>query len=249
MSAGVPIKTGVSGIAMGLIQEGDKYVVLSDILGDEDHLGDMDFKVAGTKQGITALQMDIKVLGLDLGIMREAIDQAREGQLHILGVMNEVLPEAKQQLSENAPQMITIKINPDKIRDVIGRGGATIRDLTERLGVSIDIDDNGTVKVCAQNGEQAQAAKAEIETLTAEVEIGKIYESKVVKVLDFGAFVSLIPGQDGFLHISQVKNERVEDIHQVLKEGDTIRVLATELDKQGRIKVSARALLTEEDNA
>jgi polyribonucleotide nucleotidyltransferase len=247
MQAGVPIKTGVSGIAMGLIQDGDKHVILSDILGDEDHLGDMDFKVAGSSEGITALQMDIKTVGLDLGIMRTAIDQARSGQLHILDIMNNVLAEAKTDLAQNAPRVITIKINPDKIRDVIGRGGATIRDLTERHGASIDIADDGIIKVCAQDGPQAEAVKKEIEQLTAEVEIGKVYHSKVVKVLDFGAFVSLIPGQDGFLHISQVKKERIEDLHQVLKEGDSIRVVATEFDKQGRIKVSARALLEQEE--
>src|SRR5690606_9756751 len=210
MDAGVPIKEPVAGVAMGLIKEGDDYVVLTDILGDEDHLGDMDFKVAGTKDGVTALQMDIKIEGITREIMAKALDQAREGRLHILGEMNKVLSRPREQMSDWAPSIITIKIDPEKIRDVIGKGGAVIRAITEETGATIDIENDGTVKIASVDAASGRAARERIELITAEVEVGRVYEGKVVRLMDFGAFVAILPGKDGLVHISQISNERVE---------------------------------------
>jgi len=246
MDAGAPVKDHVAGIAMGLIKEGNRFAVLTDILGDEDHLGDMDFKVAGTANGITALQMDIKIQGITKEIMQVALAQAREGRMHILGIMRESMGEARGQLSAFAPRMITMKINPEKIRDVIGKGGATIRALTEETGASIDIGDDGTITIASVDASAGEAAKARIEAITAEVEVGGIYEGTVLKLLDFGAIVSVLPGKDGLLHISQIANERVNAVADYLKEGQQVRVKVLEADEKGRLRLSMKALLSAE---
>ncbi|WP_028302938.1 polyribonucleotide nucleotidyltransferase [Oceanospirillum maris] len=248
MDAGVPIKAPVAGIAMGLVKEGEGFAVLTDILGDEDHLGDMDFKVAGTAEGITALQMDIKIEGINEEIMEVALQRANKARLHILGEMNKVISEGRQDLSENAPAMTTIKIDPEKIRDVIGKGGATIRSLCERTGASIDIDDSGLVKIYAENKAQAQMAIDEVAGITAEAEIGAIYKGKVVRLADFGAFVNFLPGQDGLVHISQIAQERVNSVSDYLKEGDVIAVKVLDVDNRGRVKLSVKEV-TEEEKA
>ena len=242
MDAGVPIKSPVAGIAMGLVKEGDKYTVLSDILGDEDHLGDMDFKVAGTENGVTALQMDIKIDGITQEIMQVALEQARDGRIHILNKMSDAISKPNDDVSKFAPRFITIKINPSKVKDVIGKGGATIRALTEETGAVIDISDDGSIKISSSNLEAAESAKKKIETLTEDVEVDKIYEGKVVKIMDFGAFVSVLPGKDGLVHISQISNERVENVTDKVKEGDIVKVKVIEIDKQGRIKLSMKAV-------
>jgi polyribonucleotide nucleotidyltransferase len=240
MDAGVPIKAPVAGVAMGLVLEGARFAVLTDILGDEDHLGDMDFKVAGSKDGVTALQMDIKVEGVTPEIMRVALDQARAGRLHILAEMNKVLAEPRAKMSEWAPSIITLKIDPEKIRDVIGKGGAVIRQITEETGTTIDIENDGTVKIASVNGTAGREAQRRIELITADVEVGRIYEGRVVKLMDFGAFVTILPGRDGLVHISQISSERVERVSDKLKEGDQIRVKVLEVDRQGRIRLSMR---------
>ncbi len=240
MDAGVPLKAPVAGIAMGLIKEGDDFAVLSDILGDEDHLGDMDFKVAGTTEGVTALQMDIKIEGITKEIMDKALSQAKEGRLHILGEMAKDISSAREEMSEFAPRFTVMKINPDKIRDVIGKGGATIRQLTEDTGTTIDIDDDGNIKIASIDKAAGDDAKRRIEDITADVEVGKIYEGKVVKIMDFGAFVSVLPGKDGLVHISQISHERVENVTDELTEGDIIKVKVLEIDKQGRIRLSMK---------
>ncbi|HET7922101.1 MAG TPA: polyribonucleotide nucleotidyltransferase [Gammaproteobacteria bacterium] len=242
MDAGVPLKAPVAGVAMGLIKEGDKFAVLTDILGDEDHLGDMDFKVAGSAEGVTALQMDIKIDGITREIMQAALAQAHEGRLHILGKMKEVLDAPRAELSEYAPRIITLKIHPDKIRDVIGKGGAVIRALTEETGTTIDIEDDGTVKIASVDKAAGEAARKRIEDITADVEVGRIYQGKVVKLMDFGAFVSILPGRDGLVHISQISEERVEKVSDKLTEGDVIKVKVLEVDKQGRIRLSMKAV-------
>jgi len=243
MDAGVPIKAPVAGVAMGLIKEESRFAVLTDIIGDEDHLGDMDFKVAGTGEGITALQMDIKIEGITREIMDVALKQAKEGRLHILGEMNKVIAAPRAELSEYAPRIIAIKINPEKIRDVIGKGGATIRALCEATGATIDITDDGTVKIASVDAAAGQEARRRIEEITADIEVGNIYEGKVVKLMDFGAFVSIMPGRDGLVHISQISHERVERVGDKLNEGDVVRVKVLEVDKQGRIRLSMKALL------
>ncbi len=240
MDAGVPIKAPVAGVAMGLVKEGDKFQVLTDILGDEDHLGDMDFKVAGTKDGITALQMDIKINGITREIMQVALSQAREARLHILAKMNAVLPASREKMSEWAPSIITIKIDPEKIREVIGKGGAVIRAITEETGTTIDIENDGTVKIASVDGTSGREAQRRIELITADVEVGQIYEGKVARLMDFGAFVTILPGKDGLVHISQISEERVERVSDKLKEGDVIRVKVLEVDRQGRIRLSMR---------
>ncbi len=245
MDAGVPVKAPVAGVAMGLIKEGDKFAVLTDILGDEDHLGDMDFKVAGTQDGITALQMDIKIDGITKEIMDAALDQAKEGRLHILGEMTKVIDKPREDMSEYAPRYITFKINPDKIRDVIGKGGATIRAITEETGASIDLSDDGTVKIASVDSAAGKEAQRRIEQLTADVEVGKIYEGRVSKLMDFGAFVNVLPGKDGLVHISQISDERVEKVSDKLKEGDMVKVKVLEIDKQGRIRLSMKAVAAE----
>jgi len=242
MDAGVPIKQPVAGIAMGLIKEGDRFAVLSDILGDEDHLGDMDFKVAGTKDGITALQMDIKIEGINEEIMKIALAQANEGRNFILGEMNKVLSKPRETMSEYAPRLMTIKVHPDKIRDVIGKGGVTIRAITEETGTTIDIADDGTVTIASVNKEAAEAARRRIEQITADIEPGQVFEGKIIKIMNFGAFVTLTPGRDGLVHISQLSNERVENVTDVVKEGDTVKVKVLEVDKQGRIRLSMKAV-------
>jgi polyribonucleotide nucleotidyltransferase len=242
MDAGVPIKAPVAGVAMGLIKEEQRFAVLTDIIGDEDHLGDMDFKVAGTTQGVTALQMDIKIEGINREIMDVALKQAREGRLHILGVMNQAISVPRAELSEFAPRIISFKIHPDKIRDVIGKGGATIRALTEETGCTIDIEDDGTVKVASADNAAAQEARRRIQQLTADVEVGMIYQGRVAKLMDFGAFVTILPGRDGLVHISQISNERVENVSDKLREGDTVKVKVLEVDKQGRIRLSMKAV-------
>jgi polyribonucleotide nucleotidyltransferase len=241
MDAGVPLKAHVAGIAMGLIKEGNRFAVLSDILGDEDHLGDMDFKVAGTEKGVTALQMDIKIQGITKEIMQVALAQAKEGRMHILGLMRQALAGHRGEVSEYAPRLLTMKINPEKIRDVIGKGGAVIRALTEETGTVIDIEDDGTVVIASVNADAAQAAKRRIEELTAEVEVGRVYEGTVLRLLDFGAIVSVLPGRDGLLHISQIANERVNAVSDYLKEGQTVRVKVLEADEKGRIRLSMKA--------
>lgn len=242
MDAGVPIKAPVAGIAMGLIKEGDDFAVLSDILGDEDHLGDMDFKVAGTQDGITALQMDIKIEGITKKIMEIALNQASEGRNFILSEMNKVISEPREEMSAYAPRLETMKVNPEKIRDIIGKGGATIRALTEETNTTIDITDDGTVTIASVNREDGDAAKKRIEDLTAEVMVGATYEGKVVKIMDFGAFVNLLPGQDGMVHISEICHERVAKVTDKMSEGDTVTVKVLEIDKQGRIRLSMKAL-------
>ena len=246
LDAGVPMQAHVAGIAMGLIKDGGKFAVLTDILGDEDHLGDMDFKVAGTANGITALQMDIKIQGITKEIMQVALAQAKEGRIHILGKMQEAVPHGKAELSDFAPRLITVKINPEKIRDVIGKGGAVIRALTEETGTQIDISDEGVVTIASVDAAAGQEAKRRIEELTASVEVGKIYEGTVLKLLDFGAIVQVLPGKDGLLHISQIANERVNAVADFLKEGQLVRVKVLETDDRGRLKLSMKAAL--EDN-
>ena len=247
MDAGVPVKAPVAGIAMGLIKEGDDYVVLSDILGDEDHLGDMDFKVAGTANGISALQMDIKIQGITEEIMKVALEQAKAGRLHILGEMASALTSARGELSEFAPRLLTIKIHPDKIREVIGKGGSVIQAITKETGTQIDIQDDGTITIASVNAAAGQAAKARIEQITSDVEPGRIYEGKVAKIMDFGAFVTIAPGKDGLVHVSQISSERVEKVGDKLKEGDLVKVKVLEVDKQGRIRLSIKAVTEGED--
>ncbi len=246
MDAGVPMKAHVAGIAMGLIKDGKRFAVLSDILGDEDHLGDMDFKVAGTENGITALQMDLKIDSISPAIMQKALDQAREGRLHILGLMKGALDTARDDVSTYAPRMITIKINPEKIRDVIGKGGAVIRALTEETKATIDIQDDGTVTLASAVPGAVDEARRRIEEITAEVEVGKVYEGPVVKILDFGALINVLPGKDGLLHISQIANERVNAVTDYLKEGQVVRVKVLEADEKGRMRLSMKALLSEQ---
>ncbi len=240
MDAGVPVKAPVAGVAMGLIKEGDEFAVLTDILGDEDHLGDMDFKVAGSEDGITALQMDIKIEGITREIMEKALEQANAGRLFILGEMNKVISQPRAEMSDYAPQMISMKIDPDKIRDVIGKGGATIRSITEETGASIDIDDDGNIKIASPDRDAADAARKSIELITAEVEVGTIYEGKVARLMDFGAFVNILPGKDGLVHISQICEERVEKVSDKLSEGDVVKVKVLEIDRQGRIRLSMK---------
>ena len=246
MDAGVPTKAHVAGIAMGLIKEGNRFAVLTDILGDEDHLGDMDFKVAGTDRGITALQMDIKIQGITKEIMAVALSQAREGRIHILGLMQQALPHARTEISAHAPRMFTFKINPEKIRDVIGKGGAVIRALTEETGCTIDIKDDGTVTIASVNSDACDAARKRIEQITAEVEVGRIYEGPVLRLLDFGAIVQLLPGKDGLLHISQIAKERVNAVADYLKEGQIVRVKVIEADEKGRVRLSMKAAAEED---
>ena len=246
MAAGVPLKAPVAGIAMGLVKEGNQFAVLTDILGDEDHLGDMDFKVAGTAEGVTALQMDIKIEGINEQIMEIALEQALQARLHILGQMNAVLAEPRQVTSENAPSMVTLKVDSDKIRDIIGKGGATIRSITEASGATVDIDDDGTVRVFGQDQAARDKAVALIEEITAEAEVGAVYTGKVARIVDFGAFVNILPGKDGLVHISQIANERVESVSDHLSEGDEVRVKVLDVDQRGRIKLSIKELLDDE---
>jgi polyribonucleotide nucleotidyltransferase len=245
MDAGVPLKAHVAGIAMGLIKEGNRFAVLTDILGDEDHLGDMDFKVAGTESGITALQMDIKIQGITKDILHAALIQAREGRMHILGIMKQALPATREDISEHAPRIIKMKINPEKIRDVIGKGGAVIRALTEETGTTIDIADDGTVMIACVNAEGGELARKRIEDITAEVEVGRVYDGTVLKLLDFGAIVSVLPGKDGLLHISQIANERVNNVSDHLKEGQVVRVKVLEADDKGRLRLSMKAVVAD----
>ena len=245
MDAGVPMKAPVAGIAMGLIKDGNRVAVLTDILGDEDHLGDMDFKVAGSLNGITALQMDIKITGITAQIMEAALAQAKEGRQHILAIMQEALEAADTEMSEFAPRIISVKINPDKIRDVIGKGGAVIQALTKETNTNIDIDEDGTVKIACTSAEEGEEAKRRIEEITADVEVGQIYEGPVVKVLDFGAVVSLIPGKDGLVHISQIAHQRVNAVSDFVKEGDTVKVKVVEIDGKGKVRLSMKALIEE----
>ncbi|RAJ96834.1 polyribonucleotide nucleotidyltransferase [Aliidiomarina maris] len=240
MDAGVPIKSSVAGIAMGLVKEGDDYVVLSDILGDEDHLGDMDFKVAGSREGVTALQMDIKIEGITKDIMEKALAQARAARLHILNVMDEAMSGAREEVSSYAPRFHILKINPEKIRDVIGKGGAVIRELTESTNTNIEIDDDGTIKIAATSEADAQAAVARIEAITADVEVGRIYQGKVARIVDFGAFVTVLPGKDGLVHISQISDDRVENVADHMSVGDTVAVKVLEIDRQGRVRLSMK---------
>ena len=242
MDAGVPVKTPVAGIAMGLIKEGEDCVVLSDILGDEDHLGDMDFKVAGTRTGVTALQMDIKIDGITREILEQALAQAQEGRLHILDEMAKVLDQPREEMSEYAPRIISLRIHPDKIRDVIGKGGVTIRSITEETGTTIDIDDDGTVSIASVDKAAGMEARRRIEEITADVEVGKVYSGRVARLMDFGAFVNILPGKDGLVHISQISNERVEKVSDKLREGDVVKVKVLEVDKQGRIRLSMKAV-------
>ena len=248
MDAGVPLAAPVAGIAMGLIKEGERFAVLTDILGDEDHLGDMDFKVAGTVNGVTALQMDIKIQGITEEIMEIALEQAHEARQHILGEMNKVISESRESVSENAPSMATIKIDPDKIRDVIGKGGAVIRGITEETGASVDIDDDGNVRIYGEDADSRDAALEMVNAITAEAEVGKLYKGKVARIVDFGAFVTILPGKDGLVHISQISQERVENVNEYLTEGEEVLVKCTDLDARGRIKLSIKEI-TEEDKA
>ena len=242
MDAGVKTAAPVAGVAMGLIKEGDQHAVLTDILGDEDHLGDMDFKVAGTPEGVTALQMDIKIDGITKEIMETALNQAKQGRLHILDEMAKIIAKPREEMSEHAPRILTIKIPADKIRDVIGKGGATIRSICEETNTQIDIDDDGTVKIASVDNAMGQEAKRRVEEITADVEVSKVYEGRVVKLMDFGAFVNILPGRDGLVHISQISHQRVENVSDMLKEGDVVRVKVLEVDKQGRIRLSMKAL-------
>jgi polyribonucleotide nucleotidyltransferase len=240
MDAGVPIKAPVAGVAMGLVKEGDDFAVLTDILGDEDHLGDMDFKVAGTEEGVSALQMDIKIQGITREIMDKALAQARDARLHILGEMNKVLDTPREEMSEWAPSIIAFKIDPEKIRDVIGKGGSVIRAMTEETGATIDIDQDGTVRIASIDGASGKEAQRRIELITADVEVGRIYDGKVARLMDFGAFVTILPGKDGLVHISQISNERVEKVSDKLAEGDEVRVKVLEVDRQGRVRLSMK---------
>ncbi|MBU0835918.1 MAG: polyribonucleotide nucleotidyltransferase, partial [Gammaproteobacteria bacterium] len=240
MDAGVPMKAPVAGIAMGLVKEGEKFAVLTDILGDEDHLGDMDFKVAGTAKGVTALQMDIKIQGITEEIMEQALEQALEARLNILGQMNQVIAQSRSELSANAPTMLAMKIDQDKIRDVIGKGGATIRAICEETKASIDIEDDGSIKIFGETKEAAEAAKQRVLGITAEAEIGKIYVGKIERIVDFGAFVNILPGKDGLVHISQISDQRIEKVTDVLKEGQEVKVLVLDVDNRGRIKLSIK---------
>ncbi len=242
MDAGVPIAGAVAGVAMGLVKDGDRHQVLTDILGDEDHLGDMDFKVAGTNKGVTALQMDIKIDGITREIMERALAQARDGRLHILEQMNSVLDAPRQQMSDWAPTILTMRIDPEKIRDVIGKGGAVIRGITEETGATVDIENDGSVKIASVNAAAGREAKRRIELITADVEVGKIYDGRVARLMDFGAFVTILPGRDGLVHISQISEERVEKVSDKLREGDVVRVKVLEVDRQGRIRLSMRNL-------
>ena len=242
MDAGVPIKAPVAGVAMGLVLEGDRHKVLTDILGDEDHLGDMDFKVAGTGEGITALQMDIKIDGITEEIMKDALAQAHDARLHILGEMNKVIAEPRAEMSEWAPTIVTFKIDPEKIRDVIGKGGSVIRSITEDTGTTIDIENDGTVRIASVDGASGKEAHRRVEEITADVEVGRVYEGRVARLMDFGAFVTILPGKDGLVHISQISNERVEKVSDKLSEGDVIKVKVLEIDRQGRIRLSMRNL-------
>jgi polyribonucleotide nucleotidyltransferase len=239
MDAGVPLKAPVAGVAMGLVKEDDGFAVLTDILGDEDHLGDMDFKVAGTETGVTALQMDIKIQGITEQIMETALEQARSARLHILDEMNKVIGRSRETVSDNAPAMVTMKVDSDKIRDVIGKGGATIRSITEETGASIDIDDDGTITIFGEGLESRDAAVSMIEGIVAEAEVGQIYDGKVVKIADFGAFVNILPGKDGLVHISQIANERVEKVTDYLSEGQIVKVIVLDVER-GRIKLSMK---------
>ena len=238
----MPIKAPVAGVAMGLVLEGSEFAVLTDILGDEDHLGDMDFKVAGTSQGITALQMDIKIEGINEEIMERALEQAQEARQHILNEMNKVISESRRELSDNAPAMTTIKVHPDKIRDIIGKGGATIRGIVEETGAEVDIDDDGLVRIYAENAVSKEAAMEKVNSIIAEAEIGKIYQGKVERIVDFGAFVNILPGKDGLLHISQIAQERVEKVTDYLSEGEEIDVIVLDVDQRGRIKLSIKEI-------
>jgi len=240
MDAGVPVKSPVAGVAMGLVKEGDEFAVLTDILGDEDHLGDMDFKVAGTNDGITALQMDIKIQGITREIMDKALDQARDARLHILGEMNKVIDAPREEMSEWAPTIMTLKIDPEKIRDVIGKGGAVIRAITEETGASVDIENDGTIRIASVDGASGNEARRRIELITADVEVGRIYEGKVARLMDFGAFVTILPGKDDLVHISQISNERVEKVSDKLAEGDVVKVKVLEVDRQGRVRLSMK---------
>ena len=245
MDAGVPIKAPVAGVAMGLVLEGEEFAVLTDILGDEDHLGDMDFKVAGTETGVTALQMDIKIQGITEQIMETALGQAKDARLHILGEMNKVLGQSREGVSENAPAMVTIKVEADKVRDVIGKGGSTIRGITEETGASVDIEDDGSITIFGEDADSRDAAVAMIEAITKEAEVGQIYNGKVVKIADFGAFVNILPGKDGLVHISQIAKERVEKVTDYLTEGQEVKVLVLDVDR-GRIKLSMKELVEDE---
>ena len=240
MDAGVPMRAPVAGVAMGLVKEGDSFAVLTDILGDEDHLGDMDFKVAGTAQGVTALQMDIKIDGITEEIMETALAQALEARMHILGEMNQVLAKSRDTVSENAPTMVVLKVDPDKIRDIIGKGGATIRSITEETGAEVDVEDDGSVRIYAEDGEAKDAAVARIQEITAEAEVGRIYQGKVARIVDFGAFINILPGKDGLLHISQIAQERVEKVSDYLEEGQEVEVVCLDTDQRGRIKLSMK---------
>ncbi len=246
MDAGVPTKAPVAGIAMGLIKEGEQFAVLSDIMGDEDHLGDMDFKVAGSETGITALQMDIKIDGITAEIMETALEQAKQGRLHILGEMNKALSSTREEMSDYAPRIISFKIDPNKIREVIGKGGATIRSITEQTGASVDLTDDGMINIASVDKAAGEEARRIIEEITAEVEVGKIYEGKVVRLMDFGAFVTILPGKDGLVHISQISNERVEKVSDKLAEGDVVKVKVLEIDRQGRVRLSMKEVTEEE---
>ena len=246
MDAGVPVSAPVAGIAMGLIKEGERFAVLTDKLGDEDHLGDMDFKVAGTEKGITALQMDIKIQGITEEIMEIALEQANTARLHILVEMNKVISTARESVSENAPAMAMIKIDPDKIRDVIGKGGAVIRGITEDTGASVDIDDDGNVRIYGEDADSRDAAVEMVNAITAEAEVGKLYMGKVARIVDFGAFITILPGKDGLVHISQIAQERVENVNEYLKEGQEVLVKCSDLDARGRIKLSIKEITDEE---
>jgi polyribonucleotide nucleotidyltransferase len=242
MDAGVPIKAPVAGVAMGLIKEDARYAVLTDIMGDEDHLGDMDFKVAGTADGVSALQMDIKIDGITREIMDAALEQAREARLHILREMNAAIPAPRAEMSEYAPRVISFRIHPDKIRDVIGKGGVTIRAITEETGASIDLDDDGMVKIFSVDKAAGDEARRRIEEIVAEVEVGRVYEGKVARIMDFGAFVTILPGRDGLVHISQISDERIKSVSDKVSEGDVVKVKVLEVDKQGRIRLSMKAV-------
>ena len=242
MDAGVPLKAPVAGVAMGLVLEGSEFAVLTDILGDEDHLGDMDFKVAGTSEGVTALQMDIKIEGINEEIMESALEQARDARLHILGEMNQIISESRSELSDNAPAMTTIKVHPDKIRDIIGKGGATIRGIVEETGAEVDIDDDGLVRIYAENATSKDAAIDKVNSIIAEAEVGRIYQGKVERIVDFGAFVNILPGKDGLLHISQIAQERVEKVSDYLSEGEEVDVIVLDVDQRGRIKLSIKEI-------